>query len=87
MFIPGIQLSGNTVSKLLNNLGKDAEKRRHFFARRLSNVSGFEHIAIDGTLKQDSSIVNDLSGFSYKSRLKGCRDISVKFMSSQLQSA
>lgn len=77
MFIPGIQLSGNTVSKLLNNLGKDAEKRRHFFARRLSNVSGFEHIAIDGTLKQDSSIVNDLSGFSYKSRLKGCRDISV----------
>ena len=77
MFIPGMQLSGNTVSKLLNNLGKDAEKRRHFFARRLSNVSGFEHIAIDGTLKQDSSIVNDLSGFSYKSRLKGCRDISV----------
>ena len=72
-----MQLSGNTVSKLLNNLGKDAEKRRHFFARRLSNVSGFEHIAIDGTLKQDGSIVNDLSDFSYKSRLKGCRDISV----------
>lgn len=77
IFIPGMQLFGNTVSKLLNNLGKDAEKRRNFFARRLSKVSDFEHIAIDGTLKQDSSIVNDLSGFSYKSRFKGCRGISV----------
>lgn len=77
IFLPGMQLSCNTVSKFLCNPGKDAEKRRNFFIRRLSSVSGFEHIAIDGTLKQDSSIVNDLSGFSYKSRLKGCRDISV----------
>lgn len=76
-FIPGMHLSGNTVSKLLVNLGKDGNRRRQFFGRRLSKVSGLEHIAIDGTLKQDSSVVNDLSGFSYKSRLKGCRDISI----------
>ncbi len=77
VFLPGIQLPADTVSKFLCNLGKDGEKRRDFFCRRLGRVSGYEHIAIDCTLKQDSGIVNDLSGFSYKSRLKGCRDISV----------
>ena len=28
-------------------------------------------------LKQDTSTVNDLSAFSYKARIKGCRDVSV----------
>lgn len=35
------------------------------------------HIAIDGTLKQDNSTVNDLSAFSYKARVKNTREISV----------
>ena len=78
-FIPGIHLSENTVSKLLSALGMHGERRKNFFQHRLSSVKGLDHIAIDGTLKQDSSIVNDLSGFSYKSRLKGCRDISVLY--------
>jgi hypothetical protein len=30
-------------------------------------------------LKQDTSTVNDLSAFSYKSRVKGCRDVSVLY--------
>ncbi len=32
---------------------------------------------IDGMLKQDTSTVNDLSAFSYKGRVKGCKDVSV----------
>ena len=35
------------------------------------------HIAIDGTLKQDNSTVNDLSAFSYNARVKNTKDISV----------
>lgn len=37
------------------------------------------HIAIDGTLKQDSSTVNDLSAFSRKARTRGCKEISVLY--------
>lgn len=77
--LPGLHLSANTVSKFILALGRDGTKRKAFFERRLRSVTGFHHIAIDGTLKQDSSEVNDLSGFFYKSRLKGCRDISVLY--------
>ena len=79
LYMPGIHLSANTVSRFVLALGQDGAKRRSFFETRLRTVAGFEHIAIDGTLKQDTSSVNDLSGFSYKSRLKGCRDISVLY--------
>lgn len=41
------------------------------------SVSG--HIAIDGMLKQDSSVVNDLSAFSRKARVKGCKEISILY--------
>ena len=79
LYLPGMHLSANKVSTFLRHLGYDGQKRRKFFRQRLSAVSGIDHIAIDGTLKQDGSIVNDLSGFSYKSRLKGCRDISILY--------
>jgi hypothetical protein len=36
-------------------------------------------VAIDSTLKQDTSTVNDLSAFSYKARVKGCKEISVLY--------
>ena len=50
-----------------------------FYQRRLAQMSKEHHIAIDGTLKQDTSKVNDLSDFSYKARVKGCRDVSVLY--------
>ncbi len=40
-------------------------------------VASEHHVVIDGMLKQDTSSVNDLSAFSYKARVKGCRDVSV----------
>lgn len=74
---PGAALSKNSIGELLQMLGRDGERRKQFYIRRIQAVASDHHIAIDGTLKQDNSVVNDLSAFSYKSRIKGCRDVSV----------
>ncbi|MDR1314179.1 MAG: transposase, partial [Deltaproteobacteria bacterium] len=42
-------------------------------------VEADHHVAIDGTLKQDTSKINDLSAFSCKARVKGCQEISVLY--------
>ncbi len=74
---PSTALSENTISRLYQMIGQDGEKRFQFYQKRLSKVAQNHHIAIDGTLKQDNSVVNDLSAYSYKARVKGCKDISV----------
>lgn len=79
IFFPGIPLSENTVSKHLQNLGANLEVREKFYSERLKRVASDHHIAIDGMLVQDTSNVNDLSGFSYKARLKGCKELSVLY--------
>ncbi len=74
---PGIGMSANTISGFLQRLGQDGKKRRLFYQKRTARVAADHHVAIDGMLKQDTSTVNDLSAFSYKARIKGCRDVSV----------
>ena len=74
---PGIGMSPNTISSFLQRLGQDGGKRRLFYQKRAMRVAADHHVAIDGMLKQDTSTVNDLSAFSYKARVKGCRDVSV----------
>lgn len=76
---PGVAISANSISKLLQLIGQDGTKRRQFYQLRLQAVAANHHIAIDGTLKQDTSTVNDLSAFSYKARTKGCREVSVLY--------
>ena len=76
---PGAALSPNSVCKLLQAVGQDGRKRKQFYQKRLAAVATDHHIAIDGTLKQDTSKVNDLSAFSYKARVKGCQDVSVLY--------
>ena len=76
---PGAALSPNSVGKLLQMVGQDGRKRKLFYQKRLTAVAADHHIAIDGTLKQDTSQVNDLSAFSYKARVKGCQDVSVLY--------
>lgn len=76
---PGVALSANTVGKLLQLIGQDGQKRKLFYHRRIDAVMEEHHIAIDSTLKQDTSRVNDLSAFSYKARVKGCKEISVLY--------
>lgn len=79
IYYPNVPISANTVSAFQEKIGIDGEKRREFFKKRVERVAEDHHVAIDGMLKQDSSIVNDLSEFSHKSRMKGCKDISVLF--------
>ena len=74
---PGIGMSANTISGFLQRLGQDGKKRQLFYQKRAARVASDHHVAIDGMLKQDTSTVNDLSAFSYKARIKGCRDVSV----------
>ena len=74
---PGIGMSANTISNFLQRLGQDGKKRCLFYQKRAARVAADHHVAIDGMLKQDTSTVNDLSAFSYKARIKGCRDVSV----------
>ena len=76
-YYPDLALSANTISTFLQQLGEDGAKRELFYKKRISLVEKTHHVAIDGTLKQDTSSVNDLSAFSRKARVKGCRDISV----------
>lgn len=76
---PGVPLSPNTVSTFLEKVGTDGAKRKTFYQKRADAVIADHHIAIDGTLKQDNSNVNDLSAFSYKARTRGCREVSVLY--------
>lgn len=78
-FYPGVALSENTVSSFLNDLGEARAKRRNFYQKRADRVIAEHHIAIDGMLKQDNSSVNDLSAFSHKARVRGCKEVSVLY--------
>lgn len=77
--IPGVKLSAPKISNFLKLLGGNQTLMKDFLKIRVARVSAEQHVAIDGTLKQDTSEINDLSGYSFKSRVKGCRDISVLY--------
>ena len=55
----------------------DGAKRKEFCIRRMDAIASDHHIIIDGTLKQDTSVVNDLSAYSHKA--SGCADVSVLY--------
>lgn len=76
-YYPNLYLSKNYISSLQEKIGMDTDKRYDFFQARLSSVCKEHHIIIDGMLKQDNSRVNYFSDFSYKSRLKNVKDISI----------
>ena len=79
IYYPNAALSQNSILSLYKRLGQDGPKRREFYDLRVKAVCEEHHIAVDGTLKQNTSIVNDLSSFSYKSRVKGVKDISILY--------
>jgi len=68
---PGAALSPNAACRLLQRVGQDGKKRKLFYQKRLATVAADHHIAIDGTLKQDTSKVNDLSAFFIQSPGQG----------------
>jgi len=79
VYYPGASLSKNSLTRLYIRVGQDEDKMRAFYKLRLQKVLESHHVIIDGTLKQDTSKVNDLSRFSYKSRVKGLEDISILY--------
>ena len=76
---PGAALSQNSIGNLLQRIGMDGSRRKRFYQRRIAATAADHHIAIDGTLKQDNSKVNDLSAFSRKARVRGCSEVSVLY--------
>lgn len=76
---PGIAISKNSVGGLYQRIGMDGIRRQLFYQRRMNATATDHHIVIDGTLKQDTSVVNDLSAFSYKARVRGCSEVSVLY--------
>jgi len=76
-FYSGAALSQSTVTKLYGSLGKDESKKNEFFARRMKRITANTALLIDGTLKENNSIVNDLAHYTFKSRTKGTQDISL----------
>lgn len=76
---PGAAMSRNSISSLLQRIGMHGSLRRQFYQRRMQATTAEHHIAIDGTLKQDNSKVNDLSAYSRKARVRGCREVSVLY--------
>ena len=75
---PGIAMSQNSIGSLLQRIGMDGSRRRQFYQHRVATAADY-HIAIDGTLKQDNSKVNDLSTYSRKTRVRGCSEVSVLY--------
>lgn len=78
-YYEGIALSANSVCDFYQYLGQAGQLRKEFYQLRAAAVISDHHIAIDGTLKQDSSVVNSLSAFSYKSKKKGYKEVSVLY--------
>lgn len=78
-YYPGIAISPNSVCNFYQMLGQAGHLRKSFYQLRAKKVVKEHHVAIDGTLKQDSSSVNDLSAFSYKAKKKGCQEVSVLY--------
>ena len=79
IYYPGLGFSSNVVEDLEKRVGQDDETRQKFFKLRFDRVLPGSKVAIDGTLKQDTSEINSLSAYSHKARVKGCRDISVLY--------
>lgn len=76
---PHTALDKNTVSRFIGNIGRDYQGIVEFMRNRVAAFEKDHNIAIDGTIKNDTSICNTFSKASRKSREKGCRNISVLY--------
>jgi len=75
---PGARLSKNDVCELLFNIGKSYDLVVGFMRKRVEElIKEGTKVLIDGMLKSNTSKVNSFSGFSYKGRIKGTKDISI----------
>jgi len=68
---PGVALSKNTVSALLNDLGKTCSRITKFMRNRTAAIGMDHHLLIDGTLKSNTSTENTLPDFQGRCALRG----------------
>lgn len=75
---PNVPVSKNTICTTISNIGKDYAGMHDFMQNRINEtILEKTKILIDGMLKSNTSKVNTFSAFSYKGRIKGCKDISI----------
>ena len=79
IIFPNVPLSKNTVCNFIHTLGMKELHVKKFFALRISKVVNTDLVLIDTTYKQDTSKINSMSQFSYKSIKKGIPGISVLY--------
>ena len=72
-----LNLKKNIISKLIRDLGRDYSKALLFMQNRIDKVDDNNKIIIDGMLKTNNSRINSLNDFSYKSKLKQSKEISI----------
>lgn len=78
ILFPTASVGKNSISSLLENLGNSYDLIVGFMKKRILDVVKEDtKVLIDGMLKSNNSKVNSFSGFSYKGRVKGTRDISL----------
>lgn len=75
---PGVPLSQNVVSALLQNVGMEYSLIVKFMRERVASLTG-KRVVIDGMLKDNNSVTNTFSEYSRKARTKGSEDISMLY--------
>ncbi len=75
---PGVALSKNTVSDLLDKVGKANLRMKAFMKHRMERTDPSHHIIMGAALKNNGSIISTLSEFSRKA-VVDCRTVSAMY--------
>lgn len=78
-YVPKVGVSKNTICVLLQSIGANLSTIQQFMRKRIKNVTSTDEVVIDGMHKINNSSVNLFSNFSFKSRLKGSKDIGIMY--------
>ena len=78
-YMPKVGVSKNTICILLQSIGANLSTIQQFMRNRIKSVTSTDEVVIDGMHKINNSSVNSFSNFSFKSRLKGSKDIGIMY--------
>lgn len=77
---PGLSLSENTISSLLEEIGMQYRYIHAFMKNRVKKMTGEgKNVIVDGVLKDNNSYTNSFSEYSRKGAKKGSKDISLMY--------
>lgn len=79
VMFPSLPMSRNSISLFLQTIGKAGGRIQGFLKARVSRLLPGTRVAVDGTLIQDDSEVNNLSNLSRKSKVRGSKDLSTLY--------